>query len=50
MAIWNILQTFGGILGPVGTFCVHLVHFSYFGIMHQEKSSKPGLIVDIWYM
>jgi hypothetical protein len=26
---------------PFGTFCVHLVHFSGFGIMYQEKSGNP---------
>jgi hypothetical protein len=26
---------------PFGTFCVHLVNFSGFGIMHQEKSGNP---------
>jgi hypothetical protein len=30
------------ILWPFGTFCVHLVHFSGFGIMHHEKSGNPG--------
>jgi hypothetical protein len=30
------------ILWPFGTFCVHLVHFSHFGIMHQEKSGNPA--------
>jgi hypothetical protein len=30
------------ILNPFGTFCVHLVHFSGFGIMYQEKSGNPG--------
>jgi hypothetical protein len=34
--IWDILRQFG-------TFCVHLVHFSGFGIMHQVKSGNPGL-------
>jgi hypothetical protein len=38
MAIWNILRT----LGIFGTFCIHLVHFSGFGIMYQEKSGNPG--------
>jgi hypothetical protein len=28
--IWDILR-------PSGTFCVHLVHFSGFGIMHHEN-------------
>jgi hypothetical protein len=26
---------------PFGLFCVHLVHFSVFGIMYQEKSGNP---------
>jgi hypothetical protein len=34
MDIWDILW-------PFVTFCVHLVHFSSFGIMHQEKSGNP---------
>jgi hypothetical protein len=29
-------------LWPFGTFCVHLVQFPGFGIMHQEKSGNPG--------
>jgi hypothetical protein len=35
MDIWDILL-------PFVTFNVHLVHFSGFGIMYQEKSGKPG--------
>jgi hypothetical protein len=35
MDIWDILL-------PFGTFCVHLVHFSVFGIMYKEKSGNPG--------
>jgi hypothetical protein len=42
MAIWNILC-------PLGTFCIHLVHFVFiwyifsgFGIMYQEKSGDPA--------
>jgi hypothetical protein len=27
---------------PVGTFCAHLVRFSGFGTMHQEKSGNPA--------
>jgi hypothetical protein len=34
MDIWNIVW-------PFGTVCVHLVHFSCFGVMHQEKSGNP---------
>jgi hypothetical protein len=34
IAIWDILW-------PFGTKCAHLVHFSWFGIMHQEKSGNP---------
>jgi hypothetical protein len=30
------------ILCPFGTFCIQLVHFVGFGIMHQEKSGNPG--------
>jgi hypothetical protein len=30
------------ILLPFGTFCVYLVHFFGFGIMHQEKSGSPA--------
>jgi hypothetical protein len=26
----------------LGTFCIHLVHFSGFGIKYQEKSGNPG--------
>jgi hypothetical protein len=28
-------------LWPLGTFSIHLVHFSGFGIMYQEKSGNP---------
>jgi hypothetical protein len=34
MEIWNILC-------PLGTFYIHLAHFSGFGIMYQEKSGNP---------
>jgi hypothetical protein len=30
-------------LWPFGIVCVHLVHFSGFGSMHQEKSGNPDL-------
>jgi hypothetical protein len=43
MAIWNILLDFTGIwyiILPFGTFYVHLVHFSGFGTMYQEKSGN----------
>jgi hypothetical protein len=33
--IWDILW-------PFGIFCIHLLHFSGFGIMYQEKSGNPG--------
>jgi hypothetical protein len=36
MDIWDILL-------PFVTFCVHLVHFSGFGITHQEKSGNPAV-------
>jgi hypothetical protein len=29
------------ISSPFSKFCVNLVHFSGFGIMHQEKSGNP---------
>jgi hypothetical protein len=35
MDIWDILW-------PFDTFCVHLVHFSGFGIMHRDKSGNPA--------
>jgi hypothetical protein len=31
-------------LWPFGTFCLHLVIFSGFGIMYQEKSGNPALV------
>jgi hypothetical protein len=31
------------ILGPFGTFYVHLVHFSGFGTLCLEKSGNPGV-------
>jgi hypothetical protein len=34
-AIWDVLC-------PFGTFYAHLVHFSGFGILCQEKSGNPG--------
>jgi hypothetical protein len=37
--IWYIFCSFG-------TFCVRLVHFSGFGIMHQEKSGNPDSFAD----
>jgi hypothetical protein len=43
-----ILSPFGILYGdlgyfwPFGTFCTHLVHFSGFGIMYQEKSGNSG--------
>jgi hypothetical protein len=46
MAVWNILQIFG-------IFYDHLVHFEFIwcifsglGIMYQEKSGNPGLLLD----
>jgi hypothetical protein len=32
------------ILWPFGTFCVHLVQFSGFGIMYLEKSGNPDCL------
>jgi hypothetical protein len=34
-AIWYILRAFG-------TFCGHLVYFSHFGMLYQEKSGNPA--------
>jgi hypothetical protein len=34
------------ILWPLGTVCVHLVHFSGFGIMPQEQSGNPVRVRD----
>jgi hypothetical protein len=31
-----------GYFMTIWKFCVHLVHFSCFGIMHQEKSGNPA--------
>jgi hypothetical protein len=36
-AIWNIKW-------PVGIFCGHLVYFSRFGILCDEKSGNPGMV------
>jgi hypothetical protein len=30
------------IFKPFCTYCIHLVHFSGFGIMNQEKSGNPA--------
>jgi hypothetical protein len=43
--IWNIGVFFPNIwdiLWPFGTFCGHLVYFSRFGMLYQEKSGNPG--------
>jgi hypothetical protein len=32
-----------GILWPFGKLCIDLVHFSGFGITHQQKSGNPVL-------
>jgi hypothetical protein len=37
VSIENIWCKFGIFLWPFVTFCVHLVHFSGFGIVHQEN-------------
>jgi hypothetical protein len=39
---WEYFTHIWIILWPVGTFCAHLVRFSGFGIMFQEKSGNPG--------
>jgi hypothetical protein len=38
------LTDFRDILGPFSTFCVHLVHFSGFGILCQQKSGNPACV------
>jgi hypothetical protein len=35
MDLWDILRSFG-------TFCISLVHFSGFGIVHKDKSGNPA--------
>jgi hypothetical protein len=42
MAIWKIIPPFGMFYVHFGTFCAHLVHFSGFDILCQEKSGNPG--------
>jgi hypothetical protein len=42
MFICNIVQTVGDTQWIFSTFCVHLVHFSCFGIMYSDKSGNPG--------
>jgi hypothetical protein len=42
MAIWNILRPIGKVYGHLEHFC-HLVHFSGFGIVDQEKSGNPDV-------
>jgi hypothetical protein len=37
-----ILQQIGKFYGHFGTYCGHLVYFSRFGILYQEKSGNPG--------
>jgi hypothetical protein len=42
MAILEYFTDICDILRAFGTFCVHLVHFSGFGTMRQEKSGSPA--------
>jgi hypothetical protein len=46
VAVWNILWIFG-IFYENSVHCVHLVHFSSFGIMHQEKSGNLAVHQDL---
>jgi hypothetical protein len=47
MAIWSIyINDHFGHFWQFGTFCIHLVHFSAFGITHQEKSGNPDITFD----
>jgi hypothetical protein len=42
-AVWSIFRIhIWYTVWRFGTFCVHLVHFSSFGIMQQEKSGNPA--------
>jgi hypothetical protein len=42
MAIWSILLPFGIFCGHfVGVIYGYLVHFSRFGMLHQEESGNP---------
>jgi hypothetical protein len=38
----DLFMAIRDILWPFGTFSVNLVHFSGFGIMHQETSGNPA--------
>jgi hypothetical protein len=42
MAIWSILVPFGIFCSTLVKFCGHLVYFSRFGMLYQEKSGNPG--------
>jgi hypothetical protein len=44
---FEIFMTIRDILWPFGTLCVHLVHFSGFGVMDQNKSGNPALFPAI---
>jgi hypothetical protein len=40
------LRQFGiDMLWPFGIFCCPLVYFFQFGMLHQEKSGNPSLLV-----
>jgi hypothetical protein len=42
---WHILWPFGiCILWTFGIFYGHLVYFSHFGMLYQEKSGNPGQV------
>jgi hypothetical protein len=36
------------ILGQLGIFCAHLLHYRHFGILYQEKSGNPVGNVSAW--
>jgi hypothetical protein len=42
IAIWYILWSFGIFYGHLVYFVAFLVHFSRFGMLHQEKSGNPA--------
>jgi hypothetical protein len=46
MDIWSTLRPFGIFYGR-SVFCGHLVYFSHFGMLHQEKSGNPAQHTDV---
>jgi hypothetical protein len=42
-AIWRSFTANNYILWPFGIVCGHLVYFSRFGMLYQQKSGSPGV-------